>query len=65
MRTNRPSKVAEPRHRKTGPARLGGGTAGGKRARDIDEDETVEGPGSTDSDSQEDPPSWQPTRIAR
>jgi hypothetical protein len=33
VRTNHPSKAAEPRHRKTGPARLGGDSEGGKRAR--------------------------------
>jgi hypothetical protein len=48
VRTNRPNKAAEARHRKPGPARLAGGDAGGKRARDIAEDETADDVDSAD-----------------
>jgi hypothetical protein len=40
VRTNRPINAADPRHRKPGPARLGGEDAVGKRARDLDDIET-------------------------
>jgi hypothetical protein len=53
VRTNRPNKAAEPRHRKAGPARLGGPNDGGKRAREVSEDEAAE------------EESWQQTRSAQ
>jgi hypothetical protein len=45
----RPNRTAyEPRHRKAGPARVGGGEGGGRRARDLravaEAREPVEGP---------------------
>lgn len=59
MRTNRPNKAAEPRHRKSGPARLGGPNNGGKRALEVDDE--VDGP---EAQVEEDE-SWQQTRSAR
>jgi hypothetical protein len=58
VRTNRPTKAAAPRHRKPGPARLGGTDATGKRVREADADESVE-------DAEEGQPSWQQTGSAR
>jgi hypothetical protein len=59
VRTNHPSKAAEPRHRKTGPARLGGDSEGGRRAREAG-DEPVTG----ESDSGKDG-TWPRTTSAR
>jgi hypothetical protein len=71
VRTNRPNKAAEARHRKSGPARLGGGNGGGKRALDVGEAESADGqprdaaPESQEPVIEEDAPSWAQTRIAR
>ena len=48
MRTNRP-KAADPRHRKPGPARLGGEDAVGKRARDLGDIEPADETGTADA----------------
>ena len=40
VRTNRPTH--EPRHRKSGPPRVGGSTAGGRRARDLGDVDALE-----------------------
>ena len=58
MRTNRPNKAEAPRHRKAGPARLGGTDAAGRRVRE-DADENAE------DGVEEDEPAWQRTGSAR
>ena len=71
MRTNRPNKAADARHRKSGPARLGGGNGGGKRALVVDESESADGqprdpaPGLQEPVTEEDAASWAQTQIAR
>ena len=50
MRTNRPNQAADPRHRKPGPARVEGADAVGKRARDVNDTESADEPGTTDSE---------------
>lgn len=50
MRTNRPNQAADPRHRKPGPARVEGGGAVGKRARDAADIESADEAGSTDAE---------------
>lgn len=55
MRTNRPSSSTEPRHRKPGPARLGGGNGTGRRARDVDPDGPAEDPAAVEDPARDTP----------
>jgi hypothetical protein len=59
VRRNRPIKAAPPRHRKAGPARVGGDDVGGKRTREIGD----EGIGEATDDREDG--SWPRTASGR
>jgi hypothetical protein len=69
VRTNRPNNVAEPRHRKPGPARLTGTSVPGQRVREDSEPKVdpaaAHAQPPVPSPTNEDVAAWQPTAIKR